>query len=136
VVIFVDTSGLLALLDADEPRHRLSSVTWLQWIENGFPLWTTNYVILETSALTQNRLGMEAVRDLHQNLVPLLNITWIDSNLHASALTTFFAANRRQLSLVDCTSFTVMHSLSIEAAFAFDDHFVQQGFTLVPAQER
>jgi uncharacterized protein len=56
--------------------------------------------------------------------------------LHALAFATFLAANRRQLSLVYCASFTAMSSLKIEAAFAFEDHFVEQGFTVLPAQER
>jgi len=35
--------------------------------------------------------------------------------------------------LVDCTSFEVMRSRSITTAFAFDEHFEEQGFaTLKP----
>ncbi|RME55690.1 MAG: VapC toxin family PIN domain ribonuclease, partial [Caldilineae bacterium] len=40
-------------------------------------------------------------------------------------------ANRRGLSLVDCTSFVVMQQLGIDTAFAFDNHFKEQGFTLL-----
>ncbi len=39
------------------------------------------------------------------------------------------AANRRQLSLVDCVSFAAMRELGIEHYFAFDQHFDEQGFT-------
>jgi len=38
------------------------------------------------------------------------------------------SANLRKLSLVDCTSFVLMRRLGVETAFAFDQHFVEQGF--------
>jgi uncharacterized protein len=38
------------------------------------------------------------------------------------------AAGRRQISLVDWTSFTVMRERSITHAFAFDNDFESQGF--------
>jgi len=41
------------------------------------------------------------------------------------------AANRRQLSLVDCVSFAAMRESGIEHYFAFDEHFDEQGFTMV-----
>ena len=39
----------------------------------------------------------------------------------------------RQLSLVDCTSFVVMRQIGIDDVFAFDRHFAEQGFTVLPA---
>ena len=39
---------------------------------------------------------------------------------------------RRQLSLVDCISFDVMHRHGIRWAFAFDSHFKEQGFVCPP----
>ncbi|MCB0114700.1 MAG: PIN domain-containing protein [Caldilineaceae bacterium] len=134
--MFVDTSGLLALMDGDEPRHELASAAWMQWIVDGFPLWTTNYVILESTALLQNRIGMEAVQNFHRNLVPLLHVKWIDPQLHADALAIYLATNQRRLSLVDCSSFTAMRLLKIDTVFAFDGHFSEQGFRTIPAWEQ
>lgn len=45
---------------------------------------------------------------------------------------TTLTANRRQLSLVDCVSFTVMRERGIKTAFVFDDHFEEQGFECIP----
>lgn len=44
------------------------------------------------------------------------------------ALSALLAANRRQLSFVNCCSFEVMRSLGMERAFAFDANFKEQGF--------
>ena len=105
-------------------------------IVDGFPLWTTNYVILESTALLQNRIGMEAVQNFHRNLVPLLHVKWIDPQLHADALAIYLATNQRRLSLVDCSSFTAMRLLKIDTVFAFDGHFSEQGFRTIPAWEQ
>lgn len=82
--------------------------------------------------MVQNRLGMDAVRDFESAILPLLTVYWVDPQLHQSAVRLLVAANRRNLSLVDCTSFVVMGQTGIEAAFAFDQHFAEQGFRLFP----
>jgi predicted nucleic acid-binding protein len=38
------------------------------------------------------------------------------------------AANRLNLSLVDCTSFEIMRQTRLEKVFTFDPHFSEQGF--------
>ncbi len=43
------------------------------------------------------------------------------------------AANRRQLSLVDCVSFVVCRQRQLEQVFAFDTHFSEQGFFCLTA---
>jgi predicted nucleic acid-binding protein len=48
-----------------------------------------------------------------------------------SAISALLAAGRRKLSLVDCTSFEIMRSLGIKTVFAFDSHFVEQGFKII-----
>jgi predicted nucleic acid-binding protein len=72
---------------------------------------------------------MKAVQIFHERVVPLLTVEWITKPLHQAGLTAFLSANRRKLSLVDCTSFETMRQLNIDTAFAFDQHFVEQGFT-------
>ena len=41
------------------------------------------------------------------------------------AVAALLAANCRQLSLVDCTSFQAMRQLGIATVFTFDAHFVE-----------
>jgi predicted nucleic acid-binding protein len=43
------------------------------------------------------------------------------------------AANRRLLSLVDCTSFQTMRLRGISRVFTFDHHFKEYGFEVQPA---
>jgi uncharacterized protein len=61
-------------------------------------------------------------------MLPTLEIEWIVVRTHGLAVAALLAAGRRQISLVDWTSFTVMRERSITHAFAFDDDFERQGF--------
>jgi predicted nucleic acid-binding protein len=75
---------------------------------------------------------MGAAKDLLEEIVPLLSVVWVDEATHQLAITALLAANRRDLSLVDCVSFDVMRRLRIERAFALDQHFADRGFECVP----
>ena len=131
--LFVDTSALVAFLDADQLRHAEVIDTWDRAIVDERALFTSNYVLVESFALVQRRLGLEALRALADVLVPMLRPLWIDEALHAAAVASLFAAGRRKLSLVDCTSFELMRRHGLTEALALDDDFARQGFRLLPA---
>lgn len=130
--LFVDTSALLAFLDADQPRHAEVIDTWDRAVAEGRALFTSNYVLVESFALVQRRLGLEALRALADILVPMLRPLWVDEELHAAGVASLFAARRRKLSLVDCTSFELMRRHGLNEALALDDDFARQGFRLLP----
>ena len=132
MTLFVDTSALLAYLDADQPRHADVAEAWRRAMEDRDSLVTSNYVLVETFALVQRRLGLDAARALAGDLVPLLRPLWVDEELHAAATAALFTAGRRKLSLVDCTSFELMRRHGIADALALDADFARQGFRILP----
>lgn len=125
---FVDTSALLAVLDASDAAHKVADRTWRRLIESDEQLVSTNYVLVEAFALVQSRLGIPAVRVLANDVVPLLQIEWLSAADHEAAVKAVLSANRRKLSLVDCTSFRCMRGLGLKQVFAFDDDFTKEGF--------
>jgi len=129
---FVDTSALFALLDGDDENHERAARTWQTLSDRDEDLLTTNYVLVETFALFQNRLGLEAVRNLQEIFVPLIGVFWITEDVHAVATAILLTAGKRRLSLVDCASFEAMRRSGVTRAFAFDRHFAEQGFERVP----
>ena len=133
MTLFVDTSALLAFLDADQPRHADTVETWRQAIDDRDRLVTSNYVLVEVVALVQRRLGFDALRALASDLLPLVETLWIDEDLHAAATAALFTAGRRRLSLVDCTSFELMRHHGITHALSLDADFARQGFRLLPS---
>ncbi len=125
--VFVDTSALIALFARDDRFHLQAREIWRELLSNRRPLVTSNYVLLECSALLQNRYGLEALRDLHESITPLLSVHWADETLHNLGMAILLTAGRRRLSLVDCISFAICRQLAITSAFAFDPHFAEQG---------
>ena len=126
---FVDTSALYALLDADDENHSRSAETWRQIMASDEQnVVTTNYILVETFALVQSRLGVEAVREFQEDMVPVLSVEFVTPEIHRLGIAALLAASRRGLSLVDCISFEVMRDLGIKSVFAFDGHFEQYGF--------
>jgi predicted nucleic acid-binding protein len=93
-----------------------------------------NYVLVETIAVLQNRLGMDAMMVFQNDVRPILTILWVDENLHQRAVSALLAAQRRRLSLVDCASFESMRQAGIRQAFAFDVDFEEQGFEVLPCE--
>ncbi|NPV81874.1 MAG: PIN domain-containing protein [Firmicutes bacterium] len=126
--VYVDTSAFLAVLDADDGNHEKAKNTWRELLVGRTPLICSSYVLVETWALVQNRLGMEAIKGFHEDILPLLKIEWVDQRIHQLGAVALIAANRRNLSLVDCVSFEIMRHTGIRTAFAFDEHFEDQGF--------
>jgi predicted nucleic acid-binding protein len=130
--IFIDTSGFIAVLDKDDASHTEAVKTWMDILTSEEDLVTTNYVLVETGALVQNRLGMAAIKVFQEDIVPVLRIEWIDKAVHYAATGILPAAVRKKLSLVDCVSFETMRLLGITTAFTLDKHFKEQGFTSLP----
>jgi predicted nucleic acid-binding protein len=129
VTVFVDTSALLATLNADDVNHASASDVLRRYVD--VPLVTHNYVVLETTALLQRRFGLAAVRLLSERLLPALTVIWIDADRHERAMTSLLTRRRRSVSLVDWASFDLMRELGIQDAFAYDDDFTREGFTLL-----
>ena len=130
--VFVDTSAFLAVLNPDDLNHARATAMWENLLGREDQLIVTNYVLLETTALAQRRHGIPFVQNFQLAAAPVLSIHWVDASIHTLGVAALLAANRRQLSLVDCTSFQVMRQLGVDTVFAFDEHFAEQQFTCIP----
>ena len=131
-MIYVDTSAFLALINPEDPYHETALQTWRQLIEDEEKLICNNYVLVESIALIQRRVGLGAVSILHNDILPFLNIDWLDEKLHNTIVKVVLKTNRRQLSFVDSSSFDTMRRYEVKTAFTFDSHFNEQGFKVIP----
>jgi len=132
--VLVDTSALYAYLDAADEQHTLALDRMRRLFDsvaaNERAALTHSSVVVESVALVQRRLGMEAVRDLLDNVLSPIEVRFVDADLHTRAVVALLAADRRDISLVDWTSFELMRELRIDHALAFDDDFADHGFEL------
>ena len=129
--VFVDTSGLYALLVATDTFHQRAREAFAELRREDARLVTTSYVLVEAYALIQRRVGPGAVHALRRGFAPLLEVVWVDASTHESALDELDRLGNAATSLVDAASFVVMRERSIHRAFAFDTHFNEGGFELV-----
>ena len=67
----------------------------------------------------------------------VLDVVWIDQYLAQRGWDVFEQYNvDKQWSFTDCTSYVIIKELGITEVFAFDHHFEQMGFILLPSLPR
>lgn len=125
-------SALYAVFDGDDRAHARVARAWEGLLGSDASLHTSSYVLVETSALLQRRLGIAAVDAFVTYVLPWVHVSWVDESLHSHAVTGLLAAGGRDLTLVDCAGFVLMRRLGLRNAFTLDRHFAEQGFEVVP----
>ncbi len=128
-MIFLDTSAIYALADRADPNHKAAYHVLEDILKSGEILLLHNYILLESTALIQARLGLHSAI-LFLKDAKSFEVEWVDLNLHEEAERELKKIGKRGISLVDCTSFIVMRRRRVERAFAFDPDFKEQGFSV------
>ena len=126
-MIFLDTSAIYALADRADANHARATRLLKEALASGERLVTHNYVLVESMALLQHRLGLASALALADD-ARAFDVEWVTVPTHDRAVAWLRQTGRRQVSLVDAISFVVMRDRSIEVALAFDPHFVREGF--------
>lgn len=132
MICYIDTSALLAILDADDKNHVKAKQQWMDLVIAEATLVCSDYVLVESLALIQHRIGLMAVKVFHEDIFPILTVEWVDESIYQAGIASVIISARRDLSLVDCISFETMRRLGIQSAFSFDKHFKEQGFSCLP----
>lgn len=126
--VMVDTSAVYALLDRSDTNHT-RAVELLKKMQGERLLVTlTNFIVAEAHALVLTRLGHGLARTWLKNLRwPVERVVAEDEE---RAREIILAYEDKAFSYTDATTFAVMERTGIKIAFAFDNHFLQFGFTL------
>ncbi len=133
-MVFVDSSAFLAQVNVLDQFHGKSRETWLDLLQRDVRLVCNNYVLLESIAIMQSRHGLDVLCRFQNQMMPHINVQWLTESEHTDTMLTILSANRRRLSLVDCSAFATMRRLGIRTAFTFDTHFAEQGFEVIPEE--
>ena len=130
MTLFVDTSGILALVDRDDPAHE--GVVEAFALGRTETLATHAYVVVETLAVARRRFGPAVAADIVDRVLPAIDVAPVDADLHASAVAAFRDSVESSVSLVDRASFAFMRRQGIERAIALDADFRTAGFETTP----
>jgi uncharacterized protein len=128
-VIFVDTSAFFALADRADQNHHIAKVT-LKSVAESESFFTHNYVIIESVALMQRRLGISVVQRFLEDMKSF-DIHWVSQELQIRAVQSLLQNKKRSVSLVDYVSFEVMRARKSDTAFVFDADFQKAGFKVL-----
>ncbi|MEX2554208.1 MAG: PIN domain-containing protein [Actinomycetota bacterium] len=133
--VLVDSSAFLSLEDPAERSHGRTRGAFVDLIEAGARLLTTNFVFDESYTLLLTRLGRDRAvvwgeSLLASELIPIVRVGE-DHEIRAWEIILSFAD--KEFSFTDATSFAVAESLEIREAFSLDRHFRQfGGLSIVP----
>jgi predicted nucleic acid-binding protein len=128
--VFVDTSGLYALVDRKDAHHAAARIVVERVLRSGRRLLATDYVVAETVNLANARNGARVairVLDLLEQSAGI-RVEWIGTARFDMTKTFFRKHAGHAYSFTDCTSFAVMRELKLSQALTSDRHFTQAGF--------
>jgi len=129
--VFVDTGYLLALEIANDEHHQAAVQHWQQLVTESPRLVTTYCVFDEVMTLFNSRGRHAKAVQVGNNLLrsPSVQLIHVDEGLFYEVWAYFQQHQDKVYSLTDCISFILTRRVGISTDFAFDQHFVQAGFT-------
>jgi predicted nucleic acid-binding protein len=128
-VIFLDTSAIYALADKADPNHASAYGKFALALESKEILLVHSYVLVESAALLQARLGLHSAL-LFLRDATAFDVEWVDLALHEAAMKELEKIGKKGIGLVDCMSFVVMRRRGVQRVLAFDPDFHDQGFAI------
>lgn len=126
--VFVDTSAFYALASSSDEFHERAKEIYEDIVSRDAELITSSYVLLETIALIQNRLGFSVLKEFVEAIRASFRVIWVDEKLHYRAWE--LLKKKQNVSFVDCASFSILRR-SRSMVFAFDRDFEQEGFQVL-----
>jgi predicted nucleic acid-binding protein len=130
--VLIDTSAFYALAHDGDKCHNAAVQCWRDLLDTNEMLTTSNYVVLESTALLYTRHGISAVRRFVEDVLPAVRVIWVDEQTHALALSrTLGVLVQHGPSLVDCVSFELMRRHRIDKAFTYNQDYERVGFTMI-----
>ncbi len=128
--VFVDTSGWIAVLNADDAYHAQACARLLELGTQRRPLVTTDWVLAETgNGLARTNVRSQFFKAVQRILIsPNCSLVWVDNPLFERSLALYNQVEDKSWGFVDCASIIVMQDGGIVDALTSDRHFAQAGF--------
>jgi uncharacterized protein len=131
--VFLDASGLLALLSARDKLHSAAADALAEIHSSGVQAICTDWVLTEVlagaSARSTRRRAATFVRNLMAQpkvvIEPATRVGWLAS------LALYGRRVDKEWSLVDCSSILTCHEHGITRVFTADHHFAQAGLEIL-----
>ena len=131
---FVDTSGWCAVYDRSDNNHGKALAFWQKMAPSTGTLYTSDYVLDEALTLLRVRTGHTVAVEFGRLILAseVVKIIPVSASRWQKAWELFIKYGDKDFSFTDCTSFIIMQELNLKEVLAFDHHFRQMGFILLP----
>lgn len=126
--VFLDTVGVLALLDLRDQWHDAASKAWSEIVSSGADFVTTSLVLIECANAASRRPYRRAIANLRESMTAAQMVIDPLPEEWEQAWAQYAAESPGASGVVDHLSFLVMRRLQILAAFTNDRHFLRAGF--------
>lgn len=128
--IFLDTSGLIAVVNVDDTWHAPVMALWADLIARQVPLVTTSLVLIEIGDGLSRVGERQFAIQLYQRLQRFAGVEIMDvtTDLENRGWKLFQDRPDKDWGMTDCISFVAMSDRAIRDAFTLDHHFEQAGF--------
>jgi predicted nucleic acid-binding protein len=132
-VVFADTSGFVALFDANDGGHKRAARAFQKLAEAAQACVTTDLVFSETLTHLRRRGGWDASKRAGDAILTSRATEIVCANRDSleAAYREFVRSGDPKLSLCDAFSFVVMRDRRIKRALTYDGHFAEAGFEIL-----
>jgi len=131
--VFLDTSGLIAVVNADDQWHPAAKSVWQTLVDSAVPLLTTSLVLIEIGDGLSRIQHRQLAIDLHDRLrtSSRVDVVQVTPDDEAGGWELFRNRNDKEWGLTDCVSMLVARHRDVREFFSCDHHFEQAGFRIL-----
>lgn len=133
--LFLDTSFIIALEDADDQNHPPAVAYWKSFKRNPRKIIITSYIFDETVTFLKRRISHEKAAEVGNLMLssPTVELIHISEKHFDKGWRLFLKYHDKGFSFTDCISFLIMEENGIKKALTFDEHFRQMGINIGPS---
>jgi len=134
-LIFVNTSGWLALYDTDDPNHQAARQLWEDLRKQPVRFITTDYVLDQVYTSLKVFGSLHSAQAFHQLLAmsQLVRLFMVDSVIFDRAWKVFVDDEQPQWTFTDCVNYSVIQYAGVSEVFTFDPTFTAPGIVTIPS---
>jgi uncharacterized protein len=135
--IFVNTTGWLALYNANDPNHDTVVRLWEDLRQEAVRFVCTDYVLDEVFTALKVFGSLHAAQAFKQLIgnSELVRLFMTDSVIFDRAWDVFINDEQPQWTFTDCVNYSVIQYLGINEVITFDHKFTAPGLTVLTGSE-
>jgi predicted nucleic acid-binding protein len=133
-LIFVNSSGWLALYNRNDPNHPAARALWESLRTQQVRFVTTDYVLDQVYTALKVFGSLQAARAVHELISrsELVRLFMVDSVIFERAWRIFVEDEQPHWTFTDCINYAVVQYTGASRVFTFDPSFNATGMAIIP----